>query len=55
MRGPQCRYTGKYQRCGNEAADPAAAVPLCMTHLGQVVEDLTARGFKVEAPAEVPA
>lgn len=43
-RGPQCRYSGKYQRCGAEAVDPAGEILLCHTHLALALELLQRRG-----------
>jgi hypothetical protein len=50
-RGPQCRYSGKYQRCGNEAVDPVGEVLLCAQHLGRTIELLKAKGFVVTSPS----
>lgn len=50
----QCRYTGKYQRCGNQAVDPVGEVLLCTEHLGRTMELLRARGFTITAPNDSP-
>lgn len=54
-RNPQCRYTGKFHRCPNEAVDAVGEVLLCIEHLGRTVELLQARGFTVTPPKETAA
>jgi hypothetical protein len=49
-RGPQCRYTSKHQRCGNEAVDPVGEVLLCQHHLALTIELLAAHGYTVMLP-----
>ncbi len=49
----RCRYTGKYQRCGEVAVDPYGEVLLCQGHLARTIELLRAKGFRVEAPSLV--
>jgi hypothetical protein len=46
---PQCSYTD-LRRCMGYPVDPAAPVPLCLTHLTRVLEDLRARSVKIEVP-----
>ncbi|WP_250009147.1 hypothetical protein [Actinoplanes sp. M2I2] len=45
---PQCSFHGERRRCLGDPIDPAASVPLCLKHMRLVVEDLLARGARVE-------
>lgn len=44
---PQCRYAGKYQRCGERAIDAIGEVLLCRTHLDLALELARRIGFTV--------
>jgi hypothetical protein len=44
---PQCSYTD-LRRCMGYPVDPAAPVPLCLTHLTRVLEYLRDRGVRME-------
>lgn len=46
---PQCSYTD-LRRCMGYPIDPAASVPLCLTHMKAVLADLEARGVRIEVP-----
>lgn len=46
---PQCSYTGR-SRCMGDPVDPAASVPLCITHQRAVLADLLAQGVRIEVP-----
>jgi hypothetical protein len=35
---PQCRYAGKYQRCGDRATTATGEVLLCQTHLDLAID-----------------
>lgn len=46
---PQCSYTD-LRRCMGHPVDPAASVPLCLTHQRAVLADLLAQGVRIEVP-----
>lgn len=44
---PQCRYAGKYHRCGERAIDPVGEVLLCETHLTLTIELARRLGYTI--------
>lgn len=46
---PQCSFTD-LRRCMGYPVDPAASVPLCITHERAVLADLLAQGARIEMP-----